>query len=77
MLAILARTERKRSFACACNAAMFIVLMLGAVSCGGGTSGGSGSSGAGTPHISETGVVMVTATGGAIVNSVSIAVTVP
>jgi hypothetical protein len=49
----------------------------GAVSCGGGTSGGSGSSGAGTPHISETGVVMVTATGGAIVNSVSIAVTVP
>lgn len=79
-LALIVFSLRKQQrFLCAWGAAAMLVLMLGAVSCGGGSSSGStGSTGTTTTGpVAESGTVTVTATSGQIVNSVSIAVSIP
>jgi subtilase family serine protease len=72
--------RKQQRFVQAWGAAAALVLVLGAVSCGGGSSSGStGTTGGGgtTTPTAESGTVTVTATSGKIVNSVSIAVTIP
>jgi subtilase family serine protease len=75
-LAIALRFLRKRRFVYSVGAAAAVLMfVLGALSCGGGSSTGSTGGGGSTP--AESGTVTVTATSGQIINSVSIGVTIP
>ena len=65
---------RKRRIAQVWGPVAFLALLLGLVSCGGGSAGGS--SNTGPTWTPESGTVTVTATSGQIVNSVSIAITI-
>ncbi len=68
---------RKQRLVYAWGAAAMLVLMLGAVSCGGGSSSGTTGGGGTTGPVAESGTVTVTASSGKIVNSVNIAVSIP
>ncbi len=68
---------RKQRLVYAWGAAAMLALMLGAASCGGGSSSGTTGGGSITGPVAESGTITVTATSGKIVNSVSIAVSIP
>jgi subtilase family serine protease len=70
-------TMRKKRFTYAWAAAAFCVFVLGAVSCGGGSSSGGTTGTGSTGPVAESGTVTVTATSGSLVNSVVISVVIP